>query len=79
MTSERTATSQSTNPAVEHIPDYGTAKIDNIPHDDGAKDTLGSPDNAYQRQSITRVALVLISAFMSMFLVALDKIIISTV
>lgn len=79
MISGRTKAPKSTNLAVEDISDSGTAKADNIFHDDAAKNTPGSRDNTYQKQSIMRVALVLISAFMSMFLVALGKTIISTV
>lgn len=79
MISRRVATPKSTNSALEDMSDSGTAKTDNISHDDAAKNTPGNADHIYQRQTITRVVLVLVSTFMSMFLVALDKTIISTV
>lgn len=79
MVSERPSTSRSANSAARESSDLGRTQAGGTSHDSAAKNAPNSPDDIYQGQSITRVALVLISAFMSMFLVALDKTIISTV
>lgn len=47
-----------------------TAKQENIPH---------KTDDTYQEQSSTRIIPLLVSVFLTMFLVALDRTIISTV
>jgi hypothetical protein len=72
-------TPQSTNSAAGQSSDLGTIQADEKSHDVAVKDDLGKSDNTYQEQSATRVTLLLISVFTSMFLVALDRTIISTV
>jgi hypothetical protein len=59
--------------------DLGTKQADESFHNDVTKDDLSKPNNTYQEQSPMRVIVLLISVFVSMFLVALDRTIISTV
>lgn len=59
--------------------DLGTTQAGETPHDVAVKQDPDKSDDTYQEQSAARVSLLLISVFMSMFLVALDRTIISTV
>ena len=70
---------QSPVPASGDMSDPGTVEAGETTHDVVVKPDSSKSDNTYQGQSTTRVALLLTSVLMSMFLVALDRTIISTV
>lgn len=72
-------TSQTANSTVEDSSDLDTTKTGEASYDVAARRDATKPNDTYQEQSATRVALLLISVLMSMFLVALDRTIISTV
>ena len=74
----RPMTSQSTSPAAEDSSNLDTKQASKTSYDVIVKNDLKS-DDTYQEQSRTRTIFLLISVFMSMFLVALDRTIISTV
>ncbi|KAK9358832.1 major facilitator superfamily domain-containing protein [Lipomyces starkeyi] len=71
-------TPQSANSAAGDSSDLGTTQAGETSHDVAVKRDLSKPDYTYQEQSATRIIFLLISVFMSMFLVALDRTIIST-
>lgn len=75
----RPKTPQTTSLPAEDSPDLGTTQVGETSHDAAVKHDTVKSDGTYQEQSAARVSLLLISVFMSMFLVALDRTIISTV
>ncbi|MCJ1380208.1 hypothetical protein MMC17_003311 [Xylographa soralifera] len=78
MATRRPMTPQSANSAAEDPVDLGKTQAGENSHDVVVKRDLSKSDDIYAEQSSTRVVLLLISVFMSMFLVALDRTIIST-
>jgi hypothetical protein len=59
--------------------DPSTTYADKEAYDNMRKRDAAKSDGVYQEQSATEVTLLLVSVFLSMFLVALDRTIISTV
>jgi hypothetical protein len=72
-------TSQNANSAVEDSFDLKMALASDNSQDVEAKCDEANPDDTYQDQSAAKIIFLLTSVFMSMFLVALDRNIISTV
>ena len=72
-------TSQSANSAAGDSSDLDATRAGEVSHDVAVKRDLSKPGDTYQEQSVTRNILVLVSVFISIFLVALDRTIISTV
>lgn len=72
-------TPQSAKSAAGDSSDLATTQAGETSHDVAAKRDPSKPDDPQQKQSTTRTVLLLISVFLSMFLVALDRTIISTV
>jgi len=72
-------TSQSANLAAGDSSDLGTTKAGETSHDVDVKRDPSKPDDTYQEQTAPRIIFLLISVLMTMFLVALDRTIISTV
>ena len=70
---------QATKPPTGGSSDLGTTKTVETSNNVEVKDNASKPDDSYQEQSATKVALLLTSVLLSMFLVALDRTIISTV
>jgi hypothetical protein len=56
-----------------------TTNTDDAFSDDAGKNNANEPADTYVKQSTIKVVLLLVSVFLSMFLVALDRVIISTV
>ena len=79
MSTQRPTTPQSANSAAGASVDSAKTPAGEASHDVAAKRETSEPDDIYKDQSRTRVILLIISVFMSMFLVALDRTIISTV
>jgi hypothetical protein len=71
-------TSQNANSTAGDSSDLGTKQAGEASYDVAAKGDTSKPD-AYEEQSAMRIALLLISVLLSIFLVALDRTIISTV
>ncbi|MCJ1421361.1 hypothetical protein MMC32_007724 [Xylographa parallela] len=78
MSTQRPTTPQSANSAPGASVDSAKTSAGEASHDVAAKRETSEPDDIYKDQSRTRVILLIISVFMSMFLVALDRTIIST-
>ena len=72
-------TSQTVHSTAGDSSDLGTTQAGEGSYDVAVKHDTSKPDDTYQEQSATRVTFLLISVLMSMFLVALDRTIISTV
>ena len=79
MMFRRSMTPQSANSAARDSSDLGTIQAGETSQDVALKRDLSKSGDTYQEQSATRIVFLLISVFMSMFLVALDRTIISTV
>lgn len=79
MMLRRPMTPQSVHSAAGDSSNVDTTRASEASHDAAANSDLSKPEDTYQEQSATRVVLLLISVFMSMFLVSLDRTIISTV
>ena len=79
MVSRRLITSQTASSTARHSLDLGTTQASEASYDVAVKRDTRKPSDIYQEQSATRVTLLLTSVLMSMFLVALDRTIISTV
>ncbi|CAM1509629.1 Fc.00g033680.m01.CDS01 [Cosmosporella sp. VM-42] len=79
MASRRPTTSQSANSAAENSTESGTVFETSQSHDVAVSGDANERDDTYQEQPTTRVVLLLISVMTSMFLVGLDRTIISTV
>jgi hypothetical protein len=77
--SQHPATPQSIKPVAEDSSDTATTDAGRTSHDVAKKETPSSPDPPKPRQSILKITLVIGSILLSMFLVALDRTIISTV
>jgi hypothetical protein len=75
----RPMTLQSANSAAGDSSDLSTTQAGETSHDVAVKHDMSKPDDTYQELSSPRTILLLISVFMTMFLVALDRTIISTV
>ncbi|MCJ1314764.1 hypothetical protein MMC15_000076 [Xylographa vitiligo] len=78
MATRRPTTSQSANAAAGDSASLDKSQAVETSHDVAAERDSSKPDDIYQEQSRPRVILLLTSVFMSMFLVALDRTIIST-
>lgn len=75
----RPTTSKSIELATENSSDLIPSQADESSHDAAVENDQGNLDNTYQAQSATKIWLLLISLMITMFLVALDRTIISTV
>ena len=72
-------TSQTPNSTVGDSSDLDTTQTGEASYNAAVKRDTSKPNETYREQSAARVTLLLISVLMSMFLVALDRTIISTV
>ena len=79
MATRRPTSSQTANAAAGDSASLDKSQAVETSHDVAAERDSSKPDDIYQEQSRPRVILLLTSVFMSMFLVALDRTIISTV
>jgi hypothetical protein len=79
MELQRPKTLPNANSAAGDVSDLDTTHAGEIFHDAAVERDLSKPDDTYQQQSALRIIFLLVSVFMSMFLVALDRTIISTV
>ncbi|KZF24112.1 putative MFS aflatoxin efflux pump [Xylona heveae TC161] len=71
-------TPQSAKLAAKEPLNLATTHVGEMPEDVAVENDLRNPDGTYQEQPATRTALLLISVLISMFLVALDRTIVST-
>ena len=79
MELQRAKASQSADSAAGDGLDLGATQAGETFDDVAVERDVSKPDDTYQEQSAPRIIFLLISVFTSMFLVALDRTIISTV
>ncbi|XXH05441.1 hypothetical protein Hte_011868 [Hypoxylon texense] len=78
MASQRPTTPQSTKSTAGNPPDSPVTQPVNTPKDVVAEGSSNKPEDSDSKLSSTKTIMVLVSVFLSMFLVALDRTIIST-
>ncbi len=73
------ATPENPTSATADSVDSEVTKVGDTPHDNAVKPNQGKPGDPDQKPSTLELVLLLVSVFLSMFVVAVDRTIISTV